>query len=107
MSPSTRGSLPNPYAGGAVKQAVLNQVFGPKLPPSLDVSLPELVSAQPAMTLGRSVPIPKLKAERGVPLASLIFSGNPVCIVVVPSMPQPDMILSANPLTLLMYRLPL
>src|SRR6476620_523156 len=59
---STRASSPNPHAGGGAKQDGLNQ------PSSREVALPERILSQPGITSGRSVPIPRPAADKGVPL---------------------------------------
>src|SRR5438309_9659657 len=68
---STRGSSPKPYAGGSVKQLVLNHCD------TRETELPEVDLLHPGTTLGLKVPVPRLRAVRELPLPSLIFTGKP------------------------------
>src|SRR5579863_8930218 len=79
---STRGSFPNPNEEGAEKHPVLNHLA------SFDWALPPGFSTQPAVTLGRGVPAPKLVLN--VVAWAVRTSGNPLCTVVSPSAPQPE-----------------
>jgi hypothetical protein len=69
---STRDSLPKPYAGGAVKQDVLNHWL------ILCSRLPGTDWLHPATTFGLRVPMPNPNAESGVPVLVLNFRGKPV-----------------------------
>src|SRR5215475_23168 len=93
---SRRLSLPNVKAGGETKHEVLNHRL------SFDCAEPETELSQPGTTFGRELP-PK-------ELVRLVFvlspNGKPLWNVETPLMPQPEISLSATPLTLPKNRFP-
>src|SRR5579863_7271083 len=92
MFGSVRASLPKPNVFGCEKQAVLNHWL------IRDWELPSGILLQPAVTFGRGSPAPKLVLN--VVACASNATGKPLCSVVTPFTPHPEISLSVAPLTL-------
>ena len=86
-----RGALPKPKDGGAVKHAVLNHLL------SLSSARPSISIRQPGTMFGRGMPPPKVLLK--IVGDAWKFNGNPLWNVVMPLIAQPEINLSATPLT--------